>query len=394
MDPRENPYAPGAGTRPPELAGRDELLQQAEIALDRIRNGLADKSLLLVGLRGVGKTVLLNRIAQDAETRGFTVVAHEAPENLRLPDMLAAPLHRALIKMRARSRARKIKRALGVLGAFVKAAKVRANGVEFSMEFGAEPGLADSGDLESDLGDLLCSIGGAARQQKSALLLCLDELQHVAKAELGALIAALHKCAQRALPVVLVGAGLPQLPERCGEAKSYAERLFSFPQIGALERDAAARALQVPVQRLGVAYKKSALKEVVEITEGYPYFIQEWGKHCWNCAAKREITRADVRLAGENARLELDSGFFRVRLERLTKAEKRYMRAMAELGDGPYRSGAVAEAMGVRGQSLSPVRSQLIKKGMIYGASHGYTAFTVPMFGDYLRRASAGWELN
>ena len=391
MDPRTNPYAPGAGTPPPELAGRDKLLEDAAIALDRIRSGRAAKSLLLVGLRGVGKTVLLNRIHRGVEGHGFMTILLEAPEDRSLPGLLAAPLRTALVKMSRRAATNDaVKRALRALSGFVGAMRVRYHDIELGMDLESEPGVADSGDLDHDLGDLLCATGEAARVERTALVLIVDELQYVKEEPLGALIGALHRSAQLQLPVTLVGAGLPQLVARTGAAKSYAERLFAFPEVGPLDAEAAAFAVQAPAERQGVSYERAALDAIIRHTRSYPYFLQEWGKHCWDCADASPITAADVRAATVEATAELDASFFRVRFDRLAPSEKRYLRAMAELGGGPHRSGEVARVLGKGVRSVAPTRAQLIEKGMIYSPAHGDTAFTVPLFDEYLRRVMPG----
>lgn len=387
MDPRINPYAPGAGAPPPELAGRDALLEQAAIALDRIRGGLAAKSLLLVGLRGVGKTVLLNRIRNDAEARGFATLFVEAPEKRSLPALLAGPLRAALLRLdRIAAGGDLARRALRTLGSFIGAMRLKFGDLEFGVDLGAEPGVADTGDLEHDLAELLAAVAAAARSRGTAVVLFIDELQYVEQEQLAALITALHRCAQQSLPVTLVGAGLPQLVGQTGRAKSYAERLFEFPQIGPLSREAARQALQAPAARHGVAYAENALAGILRRTQAYPYFLQEWGKHSWNCAEKSPITRADVDLASELAIADLDASFFRVRFDRLTPSERRYLRAMAELGPGPHRSGDIAAQLGARVQSVAPLRAALIGKGMVYSPSHGDTGFTVPLFDQYMRR--------
>ena len=387
MDPRSNPYAPGAGSPPPELAGRDELLERAAIALDRIRAGLAARSLLLVGLRGVGKTVLLNRIRNDAEARGCATILIEAPEKRSLPALLAAPLRAALLKLdRLAAGGDRARRALRALGGFVKAMKVKFGDLEFGVDLGAEPGVADTGDLEHDLTELLATVAAAAREKKTALVLFVDELQYVDEEQLAALITALHRCAQQSAPVTLLGAGLPQLIGQTGRAKSYAERLFEFAEIGPLAPEHAREALRAPAARHGVAYTDEALDEILRQTQAYPYFIQEWGKHCWDAAAASPVSRAVVDAATAIAIAELDASFFRVRLDRLTPAEKRYLRAMAELGPGPHRSGDVAERLGAKVQSVAPVRAGLIGKGMVYSPAYGDTAFTVPLFDRFLRR--------
>lgn len=387
MDPRSNPYAPGAGSPPPELAGRDELLERASIALDRIRDGLAAKSLLLVGLRGVGKTVLLNRIRNDAEARGFATIFIEAPERRSLPAILAGPLRAALLKLdRLAAGGDLAKRGLRALGGFISAMKIKFGDVEFGVDLGTEPGVADTGDLEHDLADLLATAAAAAREKKTALVVFIDELQYVEEEQLAALITALHRCAQQSLPVTLVGAGLPQLVGQTGRAKSYAERLFEFPEVGPLAPDDARLALQTPAARRGVSYTDDALDEILNQTQAYPYFLQEWGKHCWQCADASPITRADVEVATTTAIAELDESFFRVRFDRLTPSEKRYLRAMAELGPGPHRSGDIASQLRAKVQTVAPVRSGLIAKGMIYSPAHGDTAFTVPLFDQFMRR--------
>lgn len=387
MDPRANPYAPGAGSPPPELAGRDDLIERAAVALDRVRAGLAAKSLLLVGLRGVGKTVLLNRIRNDADARGFLTIFMEAPETRSLPALLAGPLRTVLLKLdRLAAGGDLVKRALRTLGGFVGAMKIKYQDLEFGIDLGTEPGAADTGDLEHDLAGLLTAVAEAAREKNTAVVLFIDELQYVEEEQLAALITALHRCAQKSLPVTLVGAGLPQLVGQTGRAKSYAERLFEFPEVGPLSDAAARQALQTPAAKHDVAYTDAALDEILQQTQAYPYFLQEWGKHCWSCAAASPIGRADVDVATTFAIAELDTSFFRVRFDRLTPSEKRYLRAMAELGPGPHRSGDIAYQLDIKVQSVAPVRAKLIAKGMIYSPAHGDTGFTVPLFDQFMRR--------
>lgn len=387
MDPRSNPYAPGAGSPPPELAGRDALLERASIALDRIRGGLAAKSMLLVGLRGVGKTVLLNRIRNDAEARGFATIFIEAPEKRSLPALLAGPLRAALLRLdRMAAGGDLAKRGLRALGGFISAMKVKFGDLEFGINLGTEPGVADTGDLEHDLTELLAAAAAAAREKKTALVLFIDELQYVDEDQLAALITALHRCGQQLLPVTLLGAGLPSLVGQTGRAKSYAERLFEFPEIGPLAAADARQALRSPAERHGVAFTDGALDEILKQTQAYPYFLQEWGKHCWQAAQRSPITKRDVDLATELAITDLDASFFRVRFDRLAPSEKRYLRAMAELGAGPHRSGDIADALGAKVQSVAPIRATLIAKGMIYSPAHGDTGFTVPLFDQFMRR--------
>ena len=387
MDAVKNPYAPGAGTQPPELAGRDKIRDRIRIALARIRLGRAAKSVLMVGLRGVGKTVLLDRVRDEADAEGHRSLFMEAPEGRSLPAVLAPRLREALLGLSRNERARDYaRRALRGLAGFVNALKLKYDDIEVGLDFEPEPGLADNGDLEQDLSSLLEVVGEAARQGETALCLFVDELQYVAEADLAALIMALHRAAQRNLPVTLVGAGLPQLRGQMGRAKSYAERLFDFVEVGALDEDAARMAVAVPASAEGVQYADEALKSILDATEGYPYFLQEWGKHAWDVAAASPIRREDVQEASSLATAALDEGFFRVRLERLTPRQRQYLRAMAELGGGPHRSGDIAGVLGTGSPSLAPTRSALIAKGMVWSPGHGDTAFTVPLFDKFMKR--------
>ncbi len=391
MDPVTNPFSPGAGTPPPELAGRDELRETIRIALERIRRGLPAKSILMVGLRGVGKTVLLDRMREAAEAAGFHTIRLEAPESRSLPALLAPQLRVALLRLSRNERAKELAtRALRGLAGFAKALKVKFQDIEVGIDFDPEPGLADNGDLEHDLPALFEVVGAAAKEADTALVLFIDELQYVEEDQLAALITALHRSAQRRLPVVLVGAGLPQLRGQMGRAKSYAERLFDFPEIGALPPDAARIAIDKPARDQGVEFSEDALHSIVRQTHGYPYFLQEWGKHAWDTAIASPITRQDVERASTESIAALDESFFRVRFDRLTPAEKRYLRAMAELGPGPHRSGDIAQQLGRGVTSLGPTRNQLIAKGMIWSPSHGDTAFTVPLFDEFMKRIMPG----
>lgn len=392
MDPIHNPYAPGAGTQPPELAGRDEIRENVRVAIERIRIGRASKSVLMVGLRGVGKTVLLDRMRLDAEATGHHTLRAEAPEDRSLPALLAPQLRTALLKLSRVESAKELsKRALRALAGFASALKLKYNDIEVGMDFEPEPGLADNGDLESDLQDLLEAVGLAAKAANTSLIMFIDEMQYVEEEQLASLITALHRCSQRGLPVTLVGAGLPQLPGLMGKAKSYAERLFDFPFIGPLSLMEATKALVNPATAEGVEFAADAVLLVYEQTEGYPYFLQEWGKHAWDCAEKSPITLDDCELATLTATSALDASFFRVRFDRLTPLEKKYLRAMAELGAGPHRSGDIAAEMSRDVQALAPTRSSLIRKGMIWSPSHGDTAFTVPLFDQYMKRIMPKW---
>ena len=343
--------------------------------------------MLLVGLRGVGKTVLLNRISKDAECRGFTTVTLEAPEGHSLPALLVPPLHAALVRLSRRAAAnRAVRRALSALAGFVGAIKIGNDDINISLDVPTEPGLADSGNFVADLSALLESVGEAARAQDTAFALFIDELQYVDEPGLAALIAALHRASQLQLPITLVGAGLPQLIARTASAKSYAERLFTFPEIGPLTANSARRAIEAPANRLGVHFEHDALATILRETVCYPYFLQEWGKHCWDCATSSPVTVDDVQVASVEATAELDASFFRARFDRLTPSERRYLRAMAERGEGPHRSGDIAKTLERSVRSVAPTRANLIAKGMVYSPGHGDTAFTVPLFDTYLRR--------
>lgn len=391
MDPIRNPYAPGAGTPPPELAGRDELRETIRIALERVRAVRPTKSILMVGLRGVGKTVLLSRMREDAETSAIHTMQVEAPENRSLPSILAPQFRQALLRLSRNAQAKDLAiRALRGLAGFAKALKIKYQDIEVGLDFDPEPGLADNGDLEHDLQALLDAVGAAAKSAKTALAMFVDELQYVKEDELAALITALHRTSQRSLPVVLVGAGLPQLPGRMGRAKSYAERLFDFPTVGALSAEAATIAIAKPANDQGVEVDSDALQLIIRETHRYPYFLQEWGKHAWDAAERSPITLRDVEAASRAAITALDESFFRVRFDRLTPLEKRYLRAMAELGPGPHRSGDISDQLDREVTSLGPTRSQLIAKGMIWSPSHGDTAFTVPLFDEFMKRIMPG----
>lgn len=393
MDPINNPYAPGAGTPPPELAGRDELRETVRIALERVRAVRPSKSILVIGLRGVGKTVLLDKIREDAAASGMETIRVEAPENRSLPAILAPQLRQSLLRLSRNEQAKELaQRALRGLAGFAKALKMKYKDIEVGMDFEPEPGLADNGDLEHDMQALFEVVGAAAKKAGTALVMFVDELQYVAEEQLASLVTALHRTAQRSLPVVLVGAGLPQLPGKMGRAKSYAERLFDFPQIGPLPFEAARLAIIKPASDQGVSVNDDALNQIIKETRGYPYFLQEWGKHSWDVATSSPITLADVNQATTSAIAALDESFFRVRFDRLTPLEKKYLRAMSDLGVGPHRSGDIAEKMGRDVTTLGPTRSQLIVKGMIWSPSHGDTAFTVPLFDEFMKRIMPGNE--
>lgn len=341
----------------------------------------------MVGLRGVGKTVLLDQMRLDAERDGVHTIRIEAPENRSLPALLAPQLRLALLRLSHIEAARDYaQRGLRALSGFAKALKVKFHDLEVGIDLEPEPGLADNGDLEGDLTSLLEQVGTVAKRGSTAVVLFIDELQYIREEEFAALISALHRCAQGRLPLTLVGAGLPQLLALAGNAKSYAERLFDFPQIGALDEGEAEQAIVKPAQANGVAYEAAATREVIRNTRGYPYFLQEWGKHSWDVAKASPITLQDVKVASREAVAALDESFFRVRFDRLTPKEKQYLRGMAELGPGPHRSGDIANVLRKPTNALGPLRASLILKGMIWSPSHGDTAFTVPLFDEFMKR--------
>ncbi|HVR37291.1 MAG TPA: ATP-binding protein [Methylomirabilota bacterium] len=388
MDPIKNPYSPGAGSPPPELVGRDPILEQARILLGRIKAKRPEKSLMLTGLRGVGKTVLINEVERQARAAGYRTVAIEAHEDKPLGPLVASQLRPLLHELdRVAGAGDKVRRSLRVLRSFIGGLKMQVGEVTFGLDIEPEPGAADSGDLEADLPILFVAVGEAAEERQSAVALFIDEIQYFSSKELGALIMAMHKAQQRQLPLVLVGAGLPILPGLAGESKSYAERLFNFPEVGALQEPDAFKAIQDPAQATGVSFEDAALAEIFRLTQGYPYFLQEWGYQSWNVAEQTPITFRVVRAATDIVIPRLDQNFFRVRFDRLTPNEKKFLRAMAELGAGPHRTADVADTLQVKITSLGPARANLIRKGMIYSPAHGDLAFTVPLFDEFMRRS-------
>ena len=387
MNPIRNPFVPGAGTPPHELTGRSALLDRARIALARTKLGRSSKSFIAVGLRGVGKTVLLSRIKQLALEAEFRVCAVEASENKALAELLIPQLRRVLLELdRLGALSEQVKRGLRVLKSFMSAVKIRYADAELALDIDGEHGTADSGDLEADLPELFVAVAKAAADRGTAVAVIIDEVQYLSERDMGALIMSLHRISQDRLPLILVAAGLPQVVGLSGRSKSYAERLFDFPVVDALLPEDAARALADPAREEGVTFAPGALDRILELTRGYPYFLQEWGYHAWNVAAASPITPDDVAAATPRAVSALDESFFRVRLDRLTPREKDYLRVMAELGPGPHRSGDVAQGLGIGITGASPLRNGLIAKGMIYSPAHGDTAFTVPMFDDFMRR--------
>lgn len=391
MDPVRNPFAPGAGNRPPELAGRQAIIEDARIAIDRALLCKASRSQMFLGLRGVGKTVLLNAVETMAQERGHLTSIIEAPENKTLGEQLLPRVHQVLRKLSLADNAKsKAHDALRALRSFASVFKFEYGDMAIAVD--PEVGVADSGDLENDLPELFMRIGEAAKAAGKAWTLLIDEVQYLSQKDLAALIVALHKINQANLPVLFFGAGLPQVAALSGEAKSYAERLFHYPDVGALPEVDAKAAIEQPVNDEAAVIDEDALNEIFVKTKGYPYFLQEWGHQSWNLAVGTTITIDDARQAEKTTLKRLDEGFFKVRFDRLTPKEREYVVAMAKLGNGPYRSSDVADALGETAQSLGPRRAQIINKGMIYSPSHGDIAFTVPMFNDYLIRNLASFS--
>ena len=388
MDPINNPYSPGAGVPPPELAGRENILRDAENIIHRVQNGYAAQSLILLGLRGVGKTVLLNRIDQIAENAGCETSIFEADMERTLPQLLTQQLHRLLLKLDRRKRmGDEVQKAFSLLQAFAGIFRVHVG--EFQVGV-ASPMV--TGDLSIDLTDLLVAIGEAAKARGTVAVILIDEVQYIAKDDLGALIMALHRISQRQLPLLFFGAGLPQLAQLAGDAKSYSERLFTYPGVGPLEPAGARKALVEPARREGVEYDADAMEIIIKETEGYPFFLQVWGSQVWQVADSSPICAADAREASKRAVKALDESFFKVRFERLTERQQHYARAMAEFGDEPANSTAVANLLGMTVKKAAPVRDEVIKKGMAYSPKRGLVAFTVPKFDEYMKRAMPDFQ--
>jgi hypothetical protein len=382
MDPVRNPYAPGAGQRPPELAGRDGELAAFDVALERVAKSRPERSIVLTGLRGVGKTVLLNAMRSAAVRRGWGTGKLEARPDQSLRRPLAAALHLAIRELGRPGDAAPV---LGVLKAF---AQRDATGARDRWQPGIDvpsvSGRADSGDIEIDLVELFSDVAGLAADQGRGIALFIDEMQDVGPRDVSALCAACHELSQQALPLVLVGAGLPHLPAVLSASKSYSERLFRYARIDRLDRAAADAALQRPAQSEGADFDTDALEAMYAATGGYPYFVQAYGKTAWDVAPRSPITAADVAVAAPEAEAELAVGFFGSRYERATPAEREYLRAMADIGGDDIATSAVAQTLERPPQSLSPARDALLKKGLVYSAQRGRISFTVPHFGRYL----------
>lgn len=386
MDAIRNPFSPGAGSRPPELAGRDDILAAATVTVGQLALGRFSRSQLLLGLRGVGKTVLLNEFLRIARDKRLFAAKIEAQPNKKFLEKLVTTIRKIVLDLdrgaRTKAQAGEV---LAAIRNIVSVFRLKVAEIELSVT--PTPGIADSGDLSSDLTDIFVATAKAAAAAKTAVVLLIDEIQYLSDDELGAIIVALHEVSQQNLPLTLFGAGLPQMASLAPEVKSYAERLFDYPTVGALNKTASKAALREPVEAAGAKWDAAALTRVVTITEGYPFFLQEWGYQAWNAAPEGVITAATIPKATKAALLRLDAGFFKGRLSRMTPREQDYVRAMADLGAGPHRSGDIAKEMGISVSAAAPIRKALIDKGMIYSPAHGDTAFTVPMFDGYLRRA-------
>ncbi|MEG3116130.1 ATP-binding protein [Salinicola sp. 4072] len=387
MDPYGNPFAPGAGSRPPELAGRDAILQAAKISCGRAIKGRSARSIMLLGLRGTGKTVLLSEIGRIADAEGFLVSRVEAPEETNLASLLYPEMRKVSRSLSGVETAKHhASRALGGLRNFASVFNIEVSGVNIGVEPPPEPGLAESGDMQHDLPDLFDQIGRAAQAANKGWVLLIDEVQYLSQQDLSALIVALHRISQDGRPIVFIGAGLPQVARLAGEAKSYAERLFNYPVVGALDQEAAAKAIEKPIIDEDASISHEALSTIFDVTKGYPFFLQELASFSWDNAPGPEINESDVLKSYAETISSLDNGFFRVRLDRLTKAEVGFVKAMAALGDGPYQVADIARAMNRTQKSIGPARASIIYKGMIYSTDHGYLDFTVPLFADFIRR--------
>lgn len=385
MDPYRNPFAPGAGSRPPELAGRDHILEAAKIACGRALLGRNPRSMMLLGLRGTGKTVLLNEIGRIAEEQGYFISKIEAPEHQSLARLLYPEMRKVLRALSSIDAAKQLAQfGLKCLRGFASIFKIEVAGAEVSVE--PEPGLADSGDIQFDLPDLFTAIGKAAKAGGKGWVLLIDEVQYLSETDLSALIVSIHRMSQEGLPVIMVGAGLPQIARLAGEAKSYSERLFLYPGVGALDPASAGQAVEKPVNEEDATISPDALAEIVTKTQGYPFFLQEWSSKAWDNAEGPEITKQDVDNAYTETIASLDDGFFRVRLDRLTPKETEFVTVMASLGDGPYAMNDIAKILGKKLSSLGPVRANTISKGMIYSTEHGFLDFSVPLFAEFMRR--------
>jgi hypothetical protein len=382
MDPRHNPYAPGAGTRPPALTGRDREIEAFEVLIDRLKDGRAGQSMIITGLRGVGKTVLLNAFEDITVDRGWLAVQREFDEQTSLPAVVARAAQRILVDLKpSRKVAQKIRNSFTGLGTF---SLKDPGGWELSY---TPPSNAHADALGEDFVDLLLALGQAAEERDRGVVFLLDEVQFVPAGEFGAFVVGLHRLNQKALPVTCIATGLPSVPALAGEAKSYAERLFEYPRIDRLSETDAIAALRGPAWSRNVTFDEKALGYVYQQTEGYPYFLQQYGKFAWDVASDGLITLEDARLGGREAQERLDEGFFLVRYERATTAQRSFLHVMASCEGPPYHVTDIARALGkTHPRSISMKRNALIKKGLIFSPQHGTVDYTVPRFADYLRR--------
>lgn len=387
MDPRKNPYAPGAGTKPPALVGRDAQIESFDVLLERLENGYTEQSMIITGLRGVGKTVLLDVLREKAEDRGWATVEWEVEKNALFGSKISSQIRRALLQIAPKARwTERVRKAASVLKSFT--VTFNPDGaVTAGLDVEALAGVGDSGAISEDLTDLFVALGEAAQEEDTGVVFLLDEIQYLKAIDLEALITALHKCVRRSLPITLVGAGLPQIPRLVGEAKSYSERLFQFPRIGELDQATDARdALILPAKNLRISYDPEAVDFVVKYTQGYPYFLQEYGKYLWDEASDSPISLQEAIQVQPLVEAKLDEGFFQVRVDRTTELELKYLFAMAKLGPEPHRASEVARQLSRSTEQAGPIRSRLIDKGLLFTPGHGLAAFTVPQFDRYMLR--------
>ena len=388
MDRMNNPFTPGAGAPPPALVGRDQLLEDARVLFGRVKQGKAEKSMLITGLRGVGKTVLLNSMASEAERQGYAIFQIEINASGQFIPFIVKSLRSLLLRLDAGTRNKSaVRKVMAVLKSFLGNLHVSYGDLSIGLDIDPAIGSADSGDLDTDLSELFSHVGELAAEQDTGVAFFIDEVQFLDKKEFGAVIVAMHKMQQKQLPIVLVGAGLPVLYELAGKTKSYTERLFQFPGIGPLTKEEACKAIRIPIEEGGASITEKALSGIYEVTKGYPYFLQEWGYQVWNVCEASPITAETVISVSPRVIQRLDENFFKVRFSRVTPKEKTFLYEMAKLGYGPYKISDIAHSMHTETTSVSPQRSSLIKKGMVYSPSYGNIDFTVPLFNEFMCRA-------
>ncbi|MDO5531582.1 ATP-binding protein [Sutterella sp.] len=387
MDPYSNPFAPGAGCTPPELAGRDDIFDEAAVACGRAARGRNARPMMLLGLRGTGKTVLLQEIAKRSRQKDCLVTFAEASEGKPLAHLLYPEMRETLIALSNSEQSGELaKKGFHALKSFASVCRIRTREWEAGIDPSDVSGPAASGDLQRDLADLFKLLGNAAQSAGKVWVLLIDEVQYLQNNDLSALIVVMHQVAQLSLPIVFVGAGLPQIARLAGEARSCAERQFHFNEIGNLSAEDAEKAVRKPLEEEKASITQKAMAELFSGTQGYPFFLQAWAFHAWNIAEGPAITEADIAASCRKTIGDLDSGFFRVRFDRLSKTEIRFVEAMASLGDGPYAIGKIAEVLKKQPRSLGPTRASIMEKGMIYAPRYGELDFTVPLFADFMRR--------